>query len=53
MAVERKNMHPPKIARKCRFRNDKNLMCILNSGNGLIDPKSVSQDIKLILKSLK
>ena len=43
-------MHPPKIAPKCRFPGDKNLMCNFNSGNGLSDPKSVSQDMKLILK---
>ena len=42
-------MHPPKIARKCRFPSDENLMCNFNSGNGLTDPKSVSQDTKLIL----
>ena len=46
-------MHPPKIARKCRFPSDENLMCNFNSGNGLTDPKSVSQDTKLILNVLE
>ena len=51
MAVERKkSCTPPKIAWKCRFPSDKNSIGIFDSGNGLIDPKSVSQDIKLILK---
>ena len=49
-AVERKNHAPPKIDQKCRFPTDKTLMFNFNSGNGLIDPTSVSQDIKLILK---
>ena len=43
---------PPKIDHKCRFPSDDNLMCNFKSGDGLTDPKSVCQDIKLILKSL-
>ena len=38
---------------KSRFPSDKNLMCNFNIGNGLTDPKSVFQDIKLILKVFK
>ena len=40
----------PIIDQKCHFPSDKQLMCNFNSGNGLIDPKSVSKDIKLIFK---
>ena len=43
-------MHPPKIDQKCRFPSDETLMGNFNNGNGLIDPKSVSQNKKLILK---
>ena len=49
-AVKRKTPAPSK---KAVFPSDKNLMCNFNSGNGLIDPKSVFQDIKLILKVFK
>ena len=51
----RKNntMHPPKIVQKDRFSNNKNLNCNFNSGNGFIDPRSISQDIKLVLKGFE
>ena len=48
-----KNVAPPKIDQKCHFPSDKNPMCNFNSGDGLIDPKSVSQNIKLILKAFE
>ena len=43
-------MHPPEIDQKCCFPSDKKRTCSFNRGNGLINPKYVSQDIKLILK---
>ena len=50
-AVERKKiMHPLKIDQKRRFPSDNKLMCNSKRWNVLIDPKSVSPDIKLILK---
>ena len=46
-------MHPPKIDQKDRFSNNKNLNFNFDSGNGLIDPRSISQDIKLVLKGFE
>ena len=46
-------MHPPKIDQKDCFSNNKNLNFNFNSGNGFIDPRSASQDIKLVLKGYK
>ena len=45
-------MHPLKST-KDRFSNNKNLNFNFNSGNGFIDPRSTSQDIKLVLKGYK
>ena len=46
-------MHPPKINQKDCFSNNKNLKCNFYSGNGFIDPRSISQDIKLVLKGFE
>ena len=50
---KKNTMHPPKINQKDRFSNNKNLNCNFYSGNGFIDPRSISQDIKLVLKGFE
>ena len=45
-------MHPPKIDQKDCFSYNENLNCNFYSGNGFIDPRSIYQDLKLVIERL-